>query len=75
MKIPAQEADILFDPVALPAILAYRGGSIQATILRVHEEVVGGATSAEDVTRSAFGGMVRPCDYIQTDDVEKMLLR
>lgn len=38
-------ASASFDPIALPAIVAYRGGKVIATILRAHEGIAGGSIS------------------------------
>ncbi|KAK9761287.1 hypothetical protein K7432_013928 [Basidiobolus ranarum] len=39
LKIPSVEADPDFDPIALPAILAYKNGTLVANLIRVTEEL------------------------------------
>ncbi|ORY08278.1 thioredoxin-like protein [Basidiobolus meristosporus CBS 931.73] len=39
LKIPSVEADPDFDPIALPAILAYKNGELIANLIRVTEEL------------------------------------
>jgi hypothetical protein len=58
LALRAGLASASFDPIALPALVVYRGGAVAATLLRAHELLAadggsGGASSLE--TRAASG--------------------